>query len=55
MGRSIAPIALRGRNSGRAAVRFTLPKDIAEGRGQVAVVVKDGGNVETVAITQTRG
>ena len=37
--------------SGRATVKFTLPKEIREGRGQVAVVVRDGGNVETVTET----
>ncbi len=35
--------------SGRATVRFTLPKEIEEGHAQLAVVVKDGGVVETVA------
>ena len=35
--------------SGRAKVEFKLPQAVAEGRGQVAVVVRDGGSVETLA------
>jgi hypothetical protein len=36
---------------GRAAVTFTLPASIREGRGQISCTVKDGGSVEGAAKT----
>ncbi|HET6204203.1 MAG TPA: MG2 domain-containing protein [Planctomycetota bacterium] len=38
-------------DTGNAKVRFTLPKEIEQGRGTLTVVVRDGGNVETLAKT----
>lgn len=37
--------------SGSAKVPFSLPKEIDQGRGTLSVVVRDGGNVETIAET----
>ncbi|HKB16277.1 MAG TPA: hypothetical protein VKF62_09425, partial [Planctomycetota bacterium] len=42
-------LALPG--SGQAKFHFSLPKAIEQGRGTLSVVVRDGGNVETLAET----
>lgn len=36
---------------GQATVKFTLPKQLAEGDGTLAFVIRDGGTVETAAKT----
>ncbi|MBR4125315.1 MAG: hypothetical protein IKR13_03850, partial [Victivallales bacterium] len=36
---------------GQAQVKFTLPKDLAEGDGTLAFIISDGGTVETAAKT----